>query len=180
MAPSKKKAPTDDPRAWHRDGNALFYSACLLRDAFCLHRQDRTDQAGDLKAAIGKAQGHLGRHAILFLGYAFENLIKSFVVPGKDLKEKKKRRNHELADLFEAAGVAVEADEKALLDQLEEYIKWKGRYRADKIEKDYTCGLPESDVKMIFGIDLSAGHWSTEVESLKEKLDGRFQALAHK
>jgi len=79
---------------------------------------------------------------LLLTGYAIENLIKGIIyskTPGKleeddkNLRLKKNLVNHKLADLYVEARLAnskdtIDHDIKEILDFLEEFITWRGRY----------------------------------------------------
>lgn len=146
------------PISWKRKARDLLYVADKLFSAYKIaNNREWARFEESFKCLEPQPSGHIlngqeledhfditaGRPIYLLLtGYAIENLIKGIIYSktpslleedDKNLRLKKDLANHKLADLYIEAGLAanknmIDNDIKELLDYLEEYITWKGRY----------------------------------------------------
>jgi hypothetical protein len=144
------------PYAWKSKARDLLYVADKLFRAYKAANERewaRSYDALKLKSSGGhilkgqELEDHLDVTAgsaiyLLLTGYAIENLIKGIIYSktpsmleedDKNLRLKKSLVNHQLANLYVEAGLAtsrdtIDHDTKELLDYLEEFITWRGRY----------------------------------------------------
>jgi hypothetical protein len=146
------------PSAWKRKARELLYVADkLFRSYKAANDREwaRIDKA--LKRKRPQPSSHIlkGQELedhldvitgfatyLLLTGYAIENLIKGIIYSktpsmleedDKNLRLKKSLVHHQLANLYVEAGLTagkdtMDHDTKELLDYLEEFITWRGRY----------------------------------------------------
>lgn len=69
--------------------------------------------------------------ALMLAGFAIENILKAFLVANRNPLNSKGRfefATHKLLKLATNAQLAVSSDEARLLERLEEFVAWAGRY----------------------------------------------------
>jgi hypothetical protein len=69
--------------------------------------------------------------AYMIAGFAVEVLMKALIIQkesGVDSKGQFQLKNHDLLKLADRAGLTISDDEKRLLERLQEYAIWAGRY----------------------------------------------------
>jgi hypothetical protein len=79
---------------------------------------------------------------MLLAGLAIENLAKARIVsshpsPTKADRLEKDLKSHDLINLVERAGITPSEDESYLLERLEVFVTWAGRYPISSTFKDY-------------------------------------------
>lgn len=140
------------PGSWKLRATYLLYVAGKLFRAYkAAHdrewARDRDSAEGCHKLAGQELEDFLDINAggaiyLLLMGYAIENLIKGIIYSknptmleedDKTLRLKKSLAHHQLANLYVEAGLAasrdaIDYDTKEILDYLEEFITWRGRY----------------------------------------------------
>ena len=82
-------------------------------------------------AADGRDLPRLSNVAYMVAGFAIEVLLKGLLVqqkPPVNSNGRFKLDSHRLVDLARAAGFTLNEGEPELLDRLEEYLTWAGRY----------------------------------------------------
>lgn len=73
----------------------------------------------------------------MLMGFSLENLLKGILIAENPEGFEVSKLNHGLKQYAEKIkGVHMSADEKALLAQLEPYVKWAGRYPMPKKPND--------------------------------------------
>jgi hypothetical protein len=144
------------PRAWKYKASNLLYVADKLFRAYKA-ANDRDWARFDKELKRKQFQGHIMKGQeladhwdvitgfsvyLLLTGYAIENLIKGIIYSkkpsmleedDKNLRLKRSLVHHQLANLYVEACLAInkdaiDPDTKEILDYLEEFITWRGRY----------------------------------------------------
>jgi len=146
------------PSSWKFKAIGLHYVADKLFRAYkAANDREWARTAEDLKREHPSSWGHVleGQELedsldmiagfsiyLLLTGYAIENLIKGIIYSkdpnkleedDKNLRFKRSLVHHHLANLYVEAGLAtsnakIDHDTKEILDYLEEFITWRGRY----------------------------------------------------
>lgn len=118
----------NDPQLWLSQARQLQYAASQAAahlELLAAERQDsfREPQVGTFKAAQ------------LLLGFAVENALKAVGVAkgiiqadAQALRLASQMRNHRLVPLAEAVGFDLSDSERALLDRLSVFLRWRARY----------------------------------------------------
>jgi len=148
MGPERSK-PQRDQAAFWKEQFALasqppawwLAARRLMRAAEVLWRAHDADLS---KIREGQVETHklenleLGLAWMLLTGLALENLVKAVLLkrepelakPGRmpEWPGKGAGKGHDLAQLFDRAGVPLSAPERDFMDRLTEFILWRGRY----------------------------------------------------
>jgi len=80
----------------------------------------------------------------LLMGYAFENLLKGTIISMMDKIEKSKEKlpdllnSHNLNKLCQIANIYLDDPEALMLEDIEKYVLWEGRYPIPKKIEDHT------------------------------------------
>jgi hypothetical protein len=116
----------ENPRSWKLEAESLKRAADILWETWEQDwRYNQTLKVGD------ECQPPVGSIAMMLFGFCIENLVKSILASKNrmlDEKGKFKERTHDLLKLFEKAEVKLDNDENYLVERLEQFIIWAGRY----------------------------------------------------
>ncbi len=116
------------PIVWEWSSSALFRAADILWKMFEEDVKNRIDlKVGD------KLEPEIGPVAMMLYGLSIENLLKSVLIKkGGAFNEngKFKYASHLLLNLMEKANIEITEEENFLLERLEQYIIWCGKYPA--------------------------------------------------
>jgi hypothetical protein len=120
----------DNPEAWGATAGNLRIAADVLFQA-CRESWQNDEP-------IHPENQPLDSPATMLYGYAMENAIKGYLIKKHggaehDGFEKAKAANkeawsHEISKLAEATGLPLTSEQKLLLESLESFIRWAGRY----------------------------------------------------
>ena len=119
---------------WRSDAMSLFKTAHFLLP----HIEKELEPAVKFKPKPIKTR----MVYLMLVGMAFENLGKALLIQMKSPIAKNgtfMHKSHKLIDIFNDANIKVSKEENFLLERLEQYIIWAGRY---PIPKKYEELLP--------------------------------------
>jgi len=135
-----------DPHAFLQQSKLLKKSSDLLQsylmDLIYFSEVNMHDKQNDYR----ETQLALMKSHLLLLGLAFENLIKGISVllfndfsSFNELKQKywKISKGHEIYQLAQNIGIILNEQESFLLDRLEQFILWAGRYPTPTTKEVY-------------------------------------------
>lgn len=137
------------PRSWLHKANVLYHAANRLFDIGQI-AEDRLNNKNvkcELKGQdlVDFLDSQNYSIYLLLIGYAVENLIKGIVFakdPDPFKSDALDHMSHNLVSLFEKAGLIKDDDTDDILNALEEYVTWRGKYLVTKNitkfrERDY-------------------------------------------
>lgn len=129
-----------DPCSWLHKANGLYVAANRLFDIgqIASDRLNNKNGTGELKGQdlidFLDSQNQYSIY-LLLIGYAVENLIKGIVFakdPNPFKSDALDHMSHNLVGLFEKAGLIKDDDTDDILNALEEYVTWRGKYLVTK------------------------------------------------
>ena len=132
--------PRPDREFWkeqHRRGvewplSWLVSAESLERSTEILWEQDKRDVEALEGASVGDpTPAFVTRVAMLLAALTIENLLKGICVarePARNQKGEFQIKTHKLLDLADRADVELRKEENDLLESLEAFIEWAGRY----------------------------------------------------
>jgi hypothetical protein len=116
----------ENPRSWKLEAESLKRAADILWETWEQDwRYEETLKVGD------ECQPPVASIAMMLFGLCIENLVKSILVSKNRMLDEKgrlKEKTHDLLKLFKKAEVNLDNDENYLVERLEQFIIWAGRY----------------------------------------------------
>lgn len=161
----------ESPYAW------LFMAQSLERATELLWNQYGEDMRNLEHAKVGDAfPSEVARPAMLLASLTVENLLKGACVakePAFDLNHEFHLKTHKLLDLAGRANIVLNEDEQDLVERLESFLKWAGRY---PIPLSYEDMRPRtqpaggfSTLAVVRGTDIDV--WRKLVRKVQEMID---------
>lgn len=115
-----------NPRSW------ILMAESLKRAADILWEKCEQDFKNRQTLKVGdECQPYVGHIAMMLYGLCIENHVKSILVSRNRILDEKgrlKEKTHDLLKLLEKGGVNLDNDEKYLIERLEQFVIWAGRY----------------------------------------------------
>jgi hypothetical protein len=114
----------EDAQSWLAQARQLKLSADVIHSEWEKIRNKSQASPGVRERMLGYSQSFM-----LLTGFAFENLLKG-ILYGRDINSKLARNKggHGIVQMAKAI-ITLTSDELNLLDRLELYLVWAGRYR---------------------------------------------------
>ncbi len=140
-------ATESNPKAWQVMANSLKHAADLLWEGYSNERKLLKD-AGQLKPLVNL---DLWRVYMLLTGQALEVLVKAVLV--QDSPQHKLtavQKNHHILKLLKDAKIIPTQLESELIERLEGFAVWAGRYPIPKTSEDMFMPSMSSDDPITF------------------------------
>jgi len=143
---------------WRREWKIASNWAAWSINAYGLKR------AAEVLWSVGGEDVAVDVAAMMLTGYALENAIKALLLHRKPelcTPERAPRwpgGGHDLARLFDEAGVGVSVEERRLLDQLSEFVVWRGRYTMPQSREIFRAGKVLQWVTSPYPFEASPDH----------------------
>lgn len=118
------KLLASEPLTWTLSADELFRSFEVLA------AQDAADEA-TRSVHCAKYLPHLRSVALMLAGFSIENMLKALYISKNSAFDSSGRfalATHNLRRLADDVGVSLTKDERVLLERLEHYLTWAGRY----------------------------------------------------
>lgn len=129
-----------EPRLWVHSAQSLFLAASLLHEKV---EEFGNILQGKIECDEENRLSHPGLYVhqtfMLLIGLALENVIKGLCVKKEGAFDKNKKfkfTSHRLLDLIKKTGISISKQENDLLERLEVFIYWAGKYPSPLNYKD--------------------------------------------
>jgi hypothetical protein len=138
----------EDSSYWRHTATKLRRAAELVwAGSEAAWKQLQADPLGYLEKNAWGPDIHLYEQYFLLMGFALENALKGILVAQGRSAEEAIKGSHKLTGLVATCGIELSEDELRLLDNVEVFAVWKGRYQTPRKLEDWKLefdknGLP--------------------------------------
>ncbi len=121
-----------DAQSWLAKARQLKMSASLMWPEFEIAARSSQVHDGITERMLAFSEAYM-----LLMGFSFENLLKGIIL-GRDQFDKtvKIKGGHGVVEMADAVTV-LNSDERDLLERIQIYLLWAGRYQIPKNPKQY-------------------------------------------